>query len=246
MNGSFQACGDDQRVCVGYNNFKGFADLLFADRPEGDRYLPDEGVVDLEENVYVREGGGYPIVCCVDDDSDGGLRDPGEGLRKEIVYAVEVSTDKAKGVADRASGQEGILHGFVPLCNSWMLTEPLILEVLRLGDGEVEGGGERPSLSAVVGEVNASFGAGVVGLVLAFLASLLDPEHVYGVGTVDFGATASLVIPESLLKDLVVSFPRYDLGIGASKVDVEEDVARVRKEETPYIWQRDFRTEFHL
>ena len=200
--------------------------------------------MDLEEDFDFRDGFSDRIVRGVDDDSNSGLGNPSEGLGQEVVQAVEVGSDKAEGVADRAGVAKGMLDLALALSDCRVGLEPGALEVLGLGDGAAEGGGEGPGLGPVVGSMNAGFGAGVVGLVFAVRASAAAEDRL-GVDAVDLGATPGSMVAEGLLKGLVVSVPRYDLGVGTSKVYVEQDVAGVRKKELPDVGEGDAGTETH-
>ena len=76
--------------------------------------------MDLKEDINVWKSLGDADIGCVDDDSDGGLRYPGQGFGEQILNPVEVGPDEAEGIADGTSGFEGMLNGLVPLTDGGM------------------------------------------------------------------------------------------------------------------------------
>lgn len=54
FGGGLEASWDNQRVWVGYNDLEGFVDKGFGFGPQGDRALPDQAVMNLQENFNVR------------------------------------------------------------------------------------------------------------------------------------------------------------------------------------------------
>jgi len=215
---------------------KRLSNQWFESWPVSNPRLPDEGIVDLKQDLDFWQGLSDAVVGGVDDNCNGALRDPGESLAEEpVVDPVKVGADKTKGITDGACGLEIVHNSILPLFDIRVELEPSALEVLSRGDRDPEGGCGGPSLAPVVGKVDTSLRSGVIRVGLSVWAGEMA-ENGLGIHAVDLGTFPRSVVTEGLLEGSVVGFPGYDLGIRASEVNVEEDISWVRQEEPAHVW----------
>ena len=112
--------------------------------------LAGYGIVDLQLNPDFRKLLADGKKTFVDDDGDGGLRNPSEGFRKERFDAPEEAVAEAEGVANLAAGSELGFRSAMPVLDTWMSGEPIALHELALVDGEATVQGHRAGGTAVV------------------------------------------------------------------------------------------------
>jgi hypothetical protein len=205
--------------------------------------LPDERVVDLEEDLDFRLEGDDFVPDFVNVKGDRGLGNPSESLGEKAFDSVKVDATVAEAINHHAGSGKLALCTAMPFLDAGVRGEPAGLEKFRLVDSAGSGDCHRTGRAAVVSPVDEGFGKLSLTLKLGFVF------RVVWVGFDEFGgircgkvlegdAVEDMEInahAESGLEVVIVGFPHDYLKIGTIVVSVADSVAGIGDEEAPDI-----------